>query len=121
MSAIVLGKFARHHWLLTVLLCAVGMRSAIAEWMWESPSAQQVRPGTRQISVSNARPVVLEFPDWLTTVRGPSPEILRIRALRPDCLEIQGRTPGKAMLSAVDRRQQQYTIEVMVDSGAGSQ
>lgn len=80
----------------------------------------QVDAATRQVSLSDAA-LRLEYPDWLVTVRSSTPEIIHVRAIRPDCLQVERRSAGTATLTAIDRRNRQYTLEVMVDSGAGSQ
>ncbi len=103
--------------LLTVILCGFSFGGAVAT---DSPSVvknemvRQIDAATRRIEIRDADSLLLEFPEWLTTVKSLDPALIRVSAVRPNCLRVQRVTQGTATLHAVDRGDHQYSIQVIV-------
>ena len=75
---------------------------------------QQVDGTTRRVEFRAADSLLLEYPEWLTTVTSPDLSVIRVTAVRPNCLRVQRVSEGTATLRAVDRGDHQYSIEVVV-------
>lgn len=106
-------------WLLpTVLLCGFGFMGAIAGDTPAAPAAETLpsiaADAVRGIEISHGDPVLLEYPDWLTTVKSVDPGVLRIEAVRPNCLRLQSLNPGITTLKAVDRQDRSYSVRITV-------
>lgn len=105
----------------TVLLCGFGFCGAAAT---ELPPQSDDRPiqvgmATRSVQIRNSESV-LEYPDWLTTVKSYDSAVIRISAVRPNQIRVQRVGPGTTTLQATDRADHQYSIEVIVhDAGDG--
>ncbi|MDB5348604.1 MAG: hypothetical protein JWP89_6981 [Schlesneria sp.] len=108
-------RAATHQLSLAVILCGFGFCGAVAS---ESSPAHgpihQVNGTTHSIDFSDADSVLLEYPDWLTTVKSLDPAIIRVTAVRPNCLRIQRVGQGTTELRAVDRRDHQYVLAIIV-------
>jgi len=110
-------RAATGRFLPTVLLCGFSFGSADAT---ESPSAvnteavHRIDAATRRIEIREAESLLLEYPDWLTTVKSLDPTVIRISAVRPNCLRVQRVADGTATLQAVDRGDHRYSIQVIV-------
>ena len=103
----------------TIVLCGFAYYQAGAGD--ENPSADQVRKvdsATRQVRLSSANSLLLEYPDWLTSVKSQDPAVIRVSAVRPNRLRITRLAAGTAVLQAVDRRDLQYSFEVVVPDSA---
>lgn len=98
----------------TVILCGFAFGGALAADVPVNPpvAVQQINDSTRRIELRSD--TLLEYPDWLTVVKGFDPKLIRITAVRPNCLRIQGLSQGTTTLQAVDRGGHQYSIEVIV-------
>ena len=100
---------------LAVILCGFGFCGALAsDSSLPGSPIHQVDGTTRRIDINDAEVVLLEYPDWLTTVKSLDPAIIRVTAIRPNCLRVQRLGPGTAALHAVDRKDHQYVLEVIV-------
>ena len=101
---------------LAVILCGFGFCGAIASD--SSPSAKalthHVNGATHRIDLSDAASVLLEYPDWLTTVKSMDPTVIRVTAVRPNCLRVQRVGQGSAELHALDRGNHEYVLEIIV-------
>ena len=100
---------------LTVILCGFGFCGAVAsDSLPATGPTHQITTSTRRIDLLDAESVLLEYPDWLTTVKCMDPSVIRVVAMRPNCLRLQRVGQGAAKLHAVDRQDQQYVLEVIV-------
>lgn len=104
---------------LTVILCGFGFCGAVAsDSLPANVPTHQVTSSTQRISLFDAESVLLEYPDWLTTVKSMDPSVIRVVAIRPNCLRLERVGQGAAKLHAVDRQEQQYVLEVIVPASA---
>lgn len=100
---------------LAVILCGFGFCGAIASD--SSPGhgpVHHVNGTTHSIDFSDANSVLLEYPDWLTTVKSLDPAVIRVTAVRPNCLRVHRVGEGTAELRAVDRRDHQYVLAIII-------
>lgn len=100
----------------TVILCGFAFGGILAAEPPVNPptSIQQIDATTRRIELHSD--TLLEYPDWLKTVKGFDPKLIRVTAVRPNCLRIQRLSQGSTTLKAFDRGDHQYSIEVIVRS-----
>jgi hypothetical protein len=114
-----LSRRATSRFLPTVLLCGFAFCGAGAA---EAPPAtepvRQVDASTRRIELTSSESLLLEYPDWLTTVKSRDPAVIRVSAVRPNRLRISRVSQGATILHAVDRRDHEYSIEVIVQTSA---
>lgn len=104
---------------LTVILCGFGFCGAVAsDSLPANGPTHQVTSSTQRINLLDAESVLLEYPDWLTTVKSRDPSVIRVVAIRPNCLRLERVGQGAAKLHAVDRQEQQYVLEVIVPASA---
>ena len=98
-----------------VLLCGFAYCGTLAS---EAPLAAapeaiyRVEATTQRLEVRDAGSVLVQFPDWLTRVRSGDSSVIRITAVRPDCLRVVRLTEGRTTLTALDRQQREYSIEL---------
>ena len=110
-------RAATRRFLPTVLLCGFSFGGAIAN---DKPSAdsteqvQQIDAATRRIEIRENDVLLLEYPDWLTTVKSFDPTVIRVSAVRPNCLRVRRVSQGTTTLQAVDRGDHRYSIQVIV-------
>jgi len=99
----------------TVLLCGFGFCGACATEVLPQSTDRPIQVGsaTRSVEIRNSESV-LEYPDWLTTVKSHDSAVIRISAVRPNQLRIQRVGAGTTTLVATDRGDHQYSIEVIV-------
>jgi hypothetical protein len=100
---------------LAVILCGFGFCGAIASD--SSPGngpIHHVNGITHRIEFSDTDSVLLEYPDWLTTVKNLDPAVIHVTAVRPNCLRVQRVGQGTTELRAVDRRDHQYVLAIIV-------
>ena len=113
------SRAATGRFLPTVLLCGFSFCAALAG---DSPppgeATRQIDMATRRIEIRDADSLLLEYPDWLTTVTSHDPSVIRVSAVRPNCLRVQRVATGTTTLRAVDRRDHQYSVEVIVRTSA---
>ena len=109
---------ATTNWFLpTVLLCGFGFSGAIAG---DAPRpvnrevVQQIDSATRRIEIQDTDALLLDYPDWLTTVKSFDSSVIRISAVRPNRLRIQRVSHGTTTLHAIDRGDHQYSVQVVV-------
>lgn len=110
-----ISRAVKCRFLPTVLLCGFAFCGAAAT---EMPSQSADRPiqvgmATRSVEIRNSESV-LEYPDWLTTVKSHGSGVIRISAVRPNQIRVQRVGPGTTTLVATDRGDHQYSIEVIV-------
>lgn len=98
----------------TVLLCGFAFCGAGAADPPATETVQRIDAATRRIELTSSDSLLLEYPDWLTTVKCQDPAVIRVSAVRPNCLRVTRVSQGTATLRAVDRRDNQYSIEVIV-------
>lgn len=112
-------RAATRQLLLAVILCGFGFCGAVASDV--SPingPIHQVSGTTHSIDFSDADSVLLEYPDWLTSVKSLDPAIIHVTAVRPNCLRVQRIGQGTTELRAVDRRDRQYVLAIIVPVAA---
>ena len=113
------SRAATGRFLPTVLLCGFSFCAALAG---DSPppveATRQIDAATRRIEIRDADSLLLEYPDWLTTVTSHDPSVIRVFAVRPNCLRVQRVAAGTTTLRAVDRGDHQYSVEVIVRASA---
>jgi hypothetical protein len=103
----------------TVVLCGFAFAGALAD---DLPAPQpsevihQIDTRSEKLEIRSDQTVVLEFPDWVTSVKSLNPSIVHVSAVRPDCLRIRRIGEGLAMLHVVDRHAREYSIEMTVVS-----
>lgn len=100
----------------TVVLCGFVHCAAIAS---DAPSGSAtdsvhtVPANTRRLEVRAAESLLVQFPDWLTRVRSRDSNVIRVTAVRPDCLRVTRVSEGTARLLAVDRHEREYSVELL--------
>lgn len=113
------SRAATGRFLPTVLLCGFSFCAALAS---ESPppgeATRQIDAATRRIEIRDADSLLLAYPDWLTTVTSHDPSVIRVSAVRPNCLRVQRVAAGTTTLRAVDRGDREYSVEVIVRASA---
>jgi hypothetical protein len=105
-----------------VVLCGFSFCGAIAGESPQPPpveATRQVDAATRRIEFRDAESLLLEYPDYLTTVTSFDPSVIRVSAVRPNCLRVQRVSQGTATLRAVDRSDHRYSVEVVVLAADG--
>lgn len=116
-----ISRAVKSWFLPTVLLCGFGFCGAAATELPPQPADGPIQVGleTRSVQIRNSESV-LEYPDWLTTVKSYDSTVIRISAVRPNQIRVQRIAPGTTTLVATDRADHQYSIEVVVhDAGDG--
>jgi len=107
--------------LATVVLCGFAFGGARAT---DSPSLPQpeeihrIDARAQKLEIRDVTSVMLEFPDWVTTVKSLDPSVIHVTAIRPDCLRVRRISDGLSTLRVVDRHDREYHIEVMVVSSS---
>lgn len=99
----------------TVLLCGsvyCGTQAADTPPSPASETVYQVGAATRRLDVRDSDSVLVQFPEWLTRVRSGNADMVRVTAVRPDCLRITRLAAGRTTLTAVDRQQREYSVEL---------
>ena len=110
-----LSRTSTHRVLPTVLLCGFAFCGALASETTTTPRPEQlyqIVAATQRLDVPDADSVLVQFPDWLTRVRSGDPNVIRVTAVRPDCLMITRLAEGRTTLTALDRQQREYTVEL---------
>ena len=98
-----------------VLLCGFAYCGTLAS---DAPPAAapeaiyRVEATTQRLEVRDADSVLIQFPDWLTRVRSGDSSVIRLTAVRPDCLRVVRLTEGRTTLTALDRKQREYSVEL---------
>ena len=98
-----------------VLLCGFAYCGTLAS---EAPLAPvpeaiyRVEATTQRLEVRDADSVLVQFPEWLTRVRSGDSSVIRLTAVRPDCLRVVRLTEGRTTLTALDRKQREYSVEL---------
>ena len=98
-----------------VLLCGFAYCGALASDAPSTPTPEaiyRIEAETQRPEVRDADSVLVQFPDWLTRVRSGNSSVIRITAVRPDCLRIVRLTEGRTTLTALDRQQREYSIQL---------
>lgn len=111
------SRMATSRFLPTVLLCGFTFSGAVAADLpipVNREAVRQIDSATRQIEIRESDSLLLEYPGWLTTVKSFDPALIRVSAVRPNCLRIQRITHGKTTLLAIDRDDHRYSVEVIV-------
>lgn len=99
----------------TVLLCGFVCCGTLASETPPTPKPErlyQIEAATRRLDVRDADSVLVQFPDWLTRVRSADATVIRVTAVRPDCLRITRLAEGRTTLTALDRQQREYSVEL---------
>ncbi len=108
-----------------VLLCGFSYCGTLASETPAAPVSEavyRIEAATRRLEVRDADSVLVQFPDWLTRVRSGDSSVIRIGAVRPDCLRVVRLTEGRTTLTALDRQQREYSVELsLVRSHPGEQ
>ena len=115
-NRITLSRTIASRILSTVVLCGFVHCAAIAS---DAPSGSAtdsvhtVPANTRRLEVRAAESLLVQFPDWLTRVRSSDSKVVRVTAVRPDCLRVTRLSEGTARLLAVDRHEREYSVELL--------
>ena len=99
----------------TVLLCGFaycGTRAADKLPHPEPEQLHQIGSDTQRLEIGDSDSVLIQFPEWLTRVRSGDARVIRVTAVRPDCLRVTRLTAGRTTLTALDRRQREYAVEL---------
>lgn len=98
-----------------VLLCGFaysGTLASDAQPVRTPEPIYRIEAATQQLEVRDAASVLVQFPEWLTRVRSGDSSVIRITAVRPDCLRVVRLSEGRTTLTALDRQQREYSIEL---------
>ncbi len=98
-----------------VLLCGFAYYGTLASDAPPSPAPETVHrvgAATQRFEIRDADSVLVQFPEWLTRVRSGDADVIRVTAVRPDCLRITRLADGRTTLTALDRRQREYTVDL---------
>lgn len=116
-----ISRAVKSWFLPTVLLCGFGFCGAAATELPRQSADRPIQIGsaTRSVQIRNSESV-LEYPDWLTTVKSYDSAVIRISAVRPNQIRVQRISPGTTTLVATDRADHQYSIEVIVHDAGDS-
>ena len=90
----------------TVILCGFAFGAALAVDSPAPPQSETIHrivAGAQKLEVRDAVSLMLEFPDWVTTVKSLHPSVIQVTAVRPNCLRIRRISEGLATLRVVDR------------------
>jgi hypothetical protein len=98
----------------TVLVCCSAVAAAGAKDRPHRSGIQRISARSEKLEICDASSILLEFPDWLTTVKSLDPAVIRVSAIRPNCLRVQRIASGKAILHVVDRSDHEYSVELNV-------
>lgn len=114
-----MGRMAMRRLIPTVLLCGFAFCGAQAA---DAPGGSEgvvlhVDSTTRRIELREAESL-LEFPEWLTTVKSSDATVVHVSAVRPNRLRVQRVTSGTTHLMAVDRSEHRYSVELIVRAQA---
>jgi Flp pilus assembly secretin CpaC len=99
----------------TVLLCGFAYCGTVASETPPTPPSErlvQIGATTQRLDVGDADSVLVQFPDWLTRVRSTDASVVRVTAVRPDRLRITRLAEGRTTLTALDRQQREYSVEL---------
>jgi len=100
----------------TVLLCGFAYYGTLASDA--PPTAASTEPlyiigaAQQRLEVRDAHSVLVQFPEWLTQVRSGDASVIRVTAVRPDCLRVVRKAEGRTTLNALDRQQREYLVEL---------
>lgn len=106
-----------------VLLCGYVFCSVLASELPQKVERVQsgdvfvphrIAASTSSIQLQMSDSMDLQFPDWLTHVRCRDAGVARVSAVSPDRICIERRSAGNTVVTARDRRGQDYRIEVLV-------
>lgn len=109
------SRTGAHRILPTVLLCGFAYCGTLASQTPPTSKPErlyQIEAATQRLDVRDADSVLVQFPDWLTRVRSADSSVIRVTAVRPDCLRITRLTEGRTLLTALDRQQREYSVEL---------
>ena len=104
-----------HRFLPTVLLCGFAYCGTLASETPTTPKPErlyQIETAVQRLDVRDADSVLVQFPDWLTRVRSADSNVIRVTVVRPDCLRITRLAEGRTTLTALDRQQREYSVEL---------
>ena len=108
-----------------VLLCGFAYCGTLASDAPSAPAPEaiyRIEAATRRLEVRDAVSVLVQFPEWLTRVRTGDSSVIRITAVRPNCLRVVRLSEGRTTLTALDRKQREYSVELsLVTSHPGEQ
>ena len=99
----------------TVLLCGFAYCGTLASDAPPAPAPEaiyRIEAATQRLEVRDANSVLVQFPEWLTRVQSGDSSVIRITAVRPDCLRVVRLTEGRTTLTALDRQQREYSVEL---------
>lgn len=99
----------------TVLLCGFaycGTLASDAPPTPDTPTLYKIEATTQRLEIRDADSVLVQFPEWLTRVRSGDARVIRVTAVRPDCLRVTRLTEGRTTLTALDRQQREYSVEL---------
>lgn len=98
-----------------VLLCGFAYCGTLASDAPPAPAPEavyRIASATQRLEVRDAESVLVQFPEWLTRVRSCDSNVIRITAVKPDCLRITRLTEGRTTLVAYDRQKREYSVEL---------
>lgn len=98
-----------------VLLCGFAYCGTLASEMPPAPvpeAVHRIEAATRRLEVRDADSVLVQFPDWLTRVQSGDSSVIRLTAVRPDCVRVVRLTEGRTTLTALDRQHREYSVEL---------
>ena len=99
----------------TVLLCGFAYYGTLASDRPPTPVPErlyQIGAATQRLEVCDSDSALLQFPEWLTRVRSGDARVIRVTAVRPDCLRVTRLAEGRTTLTALDRQQREYSVEL---------
>lgn len=98
-----------------VLLCGFAYCGTLASDATPAVAPEaiyRIEAATQRLEVRDADAVLVQFPEWLTRVRSGDANVIRITAVRPDCLRVTRLAEGRTTLTALDRQQREYSVEL---------
>lgn len=100
-------------WILpTVLLCGFAYCGTFAADAKSSSAVHKVAHSVQKLELKDTDSVLVQFPDWLTRVQSGNADLIRITAIKPDCVRVTCLGDGQTTLKAVDRQQREYSVEL---------
>lgn len=100
---------------LTVLLCGFAYCGSLAADKSAIPAAErvlQMTGTTQRLELGEADAVLIQFPEWLTQVRSTDAGVVRVTAVKPNCLRVTRLASGRTTMTARDRQEREYTVEL---------
>ena len=99
----------------TVLLCGFaycGTRASDAPPTPPPETVHHIGATTQRLEVRDSDSVLVQYPEWLTRVRSSDASVIRVTVVRPDCLRVTRLAEGRTTLTALDRQQREYSVEL---------